>query len=173
MIDQFLSIYRNVNLQKHINLQKHAAQLKKKIHGNSDRFPNKRLCNSAQVAVWLVGIFTICSKHYTVAQMNTLYTHLGVNDPDHHWFRLWLVACSAPSHYLNKCWLIVKWTLRKKLKWNFNENVLIFIQENVVCKMSAIWFWPQCVDGYPTGFRPDFIIIQYIMYWMVWKYTMG
>ena len=22
------------------------------------------------------------------------------------WFRCWLAACSAPSHYLNQCWLI-------------------------------------------------------------------
>ena len=48
----------------------------------------------------------------------------------HHWFRYWLVASSAPSHYLNQCWLIVNSTLRNKLQWNFNRNLNIFIQEN-------------------------------------------
>ena len=27
-----------------------------------------------------------------------------VNELDQHWFREWLVAYSAPSHYLNQCW---------------------------------------------------------------------
>ena len=67
----------------------------------------------------------------------------------HHWSRLWLVAWSAPSHYLNQCWNVVNWTLRIKFKWNFNRNAHIFIQANafqkVVCKMSAIVSRPQCV----------------------------
>ena len=25
----------------------------------------------------------------------------------HRWFRWWLVACSAPGHYLNRCWNIL------------------------------------------------------------------
>ena len=28
----------------------------------------------------------------------------------HHWFRKWVVACSAPTHYLSKCWCIVEIT---------------------------------------------------------------
>ena len=47
-------------------------------------------------------------------------------------------ACSAPSHYLNQCSLIVNWTPRNKLQWNLNQNPIIFIQENafenVVCQ---------------------------------------
>ena len=47
-----------------------------------------------------------------------------------------------PSHYLNQCWNIVNWTLRNKLKWNFNRNFCFFIQwnafKNVVCEMTAI-----------------------------------
>ena len=43
---------------------------------------------------------------------------------------------------LNQCWIIVNWTLRNKLQWNFNRNSDIFIQENgfenVVCKMASI-----------------------------------
>ena len=34
------------------------------------------------------------------------------------------------SHYLNQCWVIVNWTLKKKLQWNFNRNIKFFIHEN-------------------------------------------
>ena len=68
---------------------------------------------------------------------------------NHNWFRLWLVAWPAPSHYLNQWWKIVDWTLRNKLPWNFNRNSNIFIQENafenVVCKMASILSRPQWV----------------------------
>ena len=47
-----------------------------------------------------------------------------------------------PSHYLNKWRVIVRWTLRNKLQWNFNQNTKLFIDENasenIVCKMAAI-----------------------------------
>ena len=39
-----------------------------------------------------------------------------------HWFRYWLVAYSAPSRYLNQCWISVDFALRNKFKWNFNQN---------------------------------------------------
>ena len=70
---------------------------------------------------------------------------------NHHWFRQWLVAWTAPSHYLNQCWNIVNWTLTIKLQWNFNRNLNIFIQENalehVVYEMASIFSQPQCVKG--------------------------
>ena len=61
---------------------------------------------------------------------------------NHHCFRQWLVAWSAPSHYLNQCWIIVDWTLRNKVQGNLNRNSNNFIQENafenVVCEMASI-----------------------------------
>ena len=40
--------------------------------------------------------------------------------------------------------------LANKLRWNFNRNSNIFIQENafesVVCEMTATLSWPQCVN---------------------------
>ena len=58
--------------------------------------------------------------------------------------------CSAPSHYLNQCWIIVHWNLGNKLRWNFNRNLNISIQENafenVVCDITAILAQPQCVN---------------------------
>ena len=67
--------------------------------------------------------------------------HICVSESGQHWFRKWLVAYSAPSHYLNLCWFIVNWTLRNKLQWNFNQNTKLFIYENVfenICEMAAI-----------------------------------
>ena len=61
-----------------------------------------------------------------------------------HWFRQWLVAWPAPSHYLNQFWLIVNWTLRNKLPWNSNQNTKVFIHKNafecVVCEKAAILY---------------------------------
>ena len=36
-----------------------------------------------------------------------LVWHICVSESGQHWFRKWLVAYSAPSHYLNQCWVIV------------------------------------------------------------------
>ena len=62
------------------------------------------------------------------------------------------VACSAPSHYLNRCWLIENWTPWNKLLWNLNQNVIISSQEiafaNVVCIISTILFLSQYVLAY-------------------------
>ena len=44
--------------------------------------------------------------------------------------------------YLNKCWVIVNWTLKNTLQWNINQNIKLYIHENapevIVCKMAAI-----------------------------------
>ena len=54
----------------------------------------------------------------------------------------WLVAWSAPGHYLNQWLNIVHWTPSKALQWNFNHKSYIFIQENVfehiVWKMAGL-----------------------------------
>ena len=56
------------------------------------------------------------------------------------------VAYSAPSHYLNQCWVIVRWTLGT----NFNE-ILIKIQNfsftKMHLKMSSAKRWPLCPGG--------------------------
>ena len=72
--------------------------------------------------------------------------HICVSELDQLWFRWWLVAYSAPSHYLNQCWVIVNWTLRNESQWNFNQNAYLFIHEdaseNIVCEMA-----PFCPMG--------------------------
>ena len=53
-----------------------------------------------------------------------------------------ITAYSAPSHYLNQWRVIVNWTPRNTLHWNFNQNIKLFIKENapenIVREMAAI-----------------------------------
>ena len=53
------------------------------------------------------------------------------------------------DNYFHQCWNVMNWTLGDKLKWNLNQNVYIFIQDNaiqnVVWKMAAILARPQRV----------------------------
>ena len=71
-----------------------------------------------------------------------LVWHICVGESDQHWFRSRLLACLAPSNYLNQCLLIFYQTPGNKFQWNLNRNSIIFIQrnvfENVVCEMAAI-----------------------------------
>ena len=48
------------------------------------------------------------------------------------------------SDYLNQCWNIVDWTLRKKLQSNINQNLNILIQENAVENVICEW-QPFCL----------------------------
>ena len=70
---------------------------------------------------------------------------------------------SAPSHYLNQCWVIVNWTLWNKVQWNFNQNTKLFIHENafenIVRKLAAIVFWLQCV-------KENLLACDNIMTWL-------
>ena len=67
----------------------------------------------------------------------------------HHWFTPWLVAYSAPSHYLNQWWKFVNSNLTNNIQWNHMRNSNIFVQENafqnVVCEMAAMLSRPHCV----------------------------
>ena len=68
-----------------------------------------------------------------------------------HWFRKWLVAWSAPSHYLNQCWDIVNW----KLGTNFSELLIeihTFSFKKMHLKMMSILSRPQCVNDASFGF---------------------
>ena len=67
-----------------------------------------------------------------------------VDNLGHHWFRQWLIAWSAPSFYLNQCWLLIG-----PLVTNFNE-ILIKIHAfsfiKIHFKMSGKWWrFCQCV----------------------------
>ena len=70
-----------------------------------------------------------------------LVPQICVSKSGQHWFRSWLVAYSAPNHYLNQCWVIVNWTLMNKLQWNFNQNTKFFIK-NMHMNISSAKWWP-------------------------------
>ena len=70
--------------------------------------------------------------------------------------------------WTNTLWNLVNWTLRNKLKWNFNQNSYIFVQENAfedVCEfflslsvLKAVQMaqgskWPR-----PVNFKAIFMI---------------
>ena len=65
------------------------------------------------------------------------------------------VTSLVPCHYLKLWWLVINWTHRNKLHWNFIQNTVISIQqnvfENVFCKMAAILSPPQCVNQCPLS----------------------
>ena len=65
----------------------------------------------------------------------------------HHWFIWWLVACSATSHYLKQCGLIVHWTIFNHFKKVIrNSNISIkYAFQNAACKKVPILWRPQCI----------------------------
>ena len=74
-----------------------------------------------------------------------LAPHLCISELGQHWFRYWLVTYLVLTYYLNQCCVIVNWTLRNELQWNFNQNTKLFIHENasenVVSKTPTILSW--------------------------------
>ena len=76
---------------------------------------------------------------HVYVQQSSITHNLG-----HHWFRRWLIPC-----YMNQCWFIFI-SSRDEHKWNLNQNVAIFTQENwfehIVYKLSPFCLTePQCV----------------------------
>ena len=46
--------------------------------------------------------------------------------------KYWLVACSAPNHYLNQCWIIVDKTHRNKFQWFLNQINNFSFKQNLL-----------------------------------------
>ena len=72
-------------------------------------------------------------------------THLCVTKTCHHWFRWWLVAFSASSHYLNQYWLIVNWTTAYYFSEIWIKIPDFSLKKKILKKSSAarrpIWSW--------------------------------
>ena len=51
-----------------------------------------------------------------------LAMYIWASELDHHWYRQWLFACSAPSHFLVHCLLLVNWTLRNNHRWKLDQS---------------------------------------------------
>ena len=103
------------------------------------------LINRLQLFLFL----TVCVITLSVLTHFPLVPHICVSELSQQWCRKWLVTWSAPSHYLNHCWIIVDWALKNKIQWNSNQNTKLFIHENafenVVCEMTAILSRAQCI----------------------------
>ena len=106
------------------------------------------------LCTWPVS-FRMCSRWGSFAWLELVSTLQGGILHLTHWGRVTHIYVSklawpTPSHYLNQCWNFDNCTLGNKLQWNLNRNVYIFIQENafenLVGKMAAILYRPQCVN---------------------------
>ena len=83
--------------------------------------------------------------------------HIWVSESGQHWFRWWLVAYWSPSHHLNQCCVIINWTLRDKLQWNFSQNTKNAKYTKLHLKISSVKWWPFCSGGEelsPVVWRP-------------------
>ena len=88
-----------------------------------------------------------------------LVVHTCISEPGHHWFRQelrssWfrqsLVTCTVLRNYLNQCWHIVLWNLKKKPLWNWNQNTKPFIHENLKWQPFCQWGKKLMMQTYLT-----------------------
>ena len=98
-----------------------------------------------------------------------LMLHIWVSESGQHWFKWWLVAYSAPSYYLNQCWVMSI----APVETNFSE-ILIKIQNfsltkmHIVCETAAIlsrgrWVNIDCLAVFIThtlSFRTQRLIAK-------------
>ena len=86
----------------------------------------------------------------------------------HNSFRKWLVAWSAPSHYLNLWWNIVNWNLRSKHTFPFREIHL---------KMQSAKYRRLCLDlqYIPRNMHTVFALLCFfvIIHWLIFPYPSG
>ena len=82
---------------------------------------------------------TILTHIWINCRMKRCATCMPQNKLWTHWGRVPHI-----SHYLNRCWDIVNWTLRSKLERNLDRNSYIFYQKNVYLKMSSPKWRPFC-----------------------------
>ena len=160
---EILTCNSTVVLPRHLSNVKN-FQPKSKFHGKLPVSLARNIpCNLLRQHAVLIDIqiFRDVTRPFNLLRTSDAYMRQQTN---HHWFRLWLVAWPAPSHYLNQCWNIVNETLGNKLQWNFIRNSNIFIQENalenVVGETAAILSRPQCV--YIFIYSYIFIYVPYI-----------
>ena len=86
--------------------------------------------------------------------------HICIKELDQHWFRQWLVACSALSHCLNQCWLIVNWPLVTNSEIQIEIQNISFMKMHL--KMSSAKWQIFCPGGVElnTGFQISCILFR-------------
>ena len=145
----------NVNADKNKPISRKLVTMYLYFMGDDGHIINSMKAVMMHIA--LIGSFDVMMRFGFEKVKNAVRALISLRPSDayirqwtnHHWFRQWLIAGSAPSHYLNQCWNIVNWTNRNKLQWSRNRNTYIFIQENtlenIFWKMAAILSRSQCV----------------------------
>ena len=108
-----------------------------------------------------------------------LVLHICISESGQHW----LVVYSAPSQYLNQCWVIVNWTLGNKLQWDCNQNTKIFIHKNaseyIVCEIAIILSRRKWVNDTSNEDRQTKLVVysvpsQYLnQCWVIVNWTLG
>ena len=97
--------------------------------------------------------------HFTiVTDFCKLYTKettiLGIAKLGNHQFMQWLIACSAPNHYLSHCWLIY---LLVQIYVKFISERNVFIHKiafwYTIREMTFISLSPQCVKDSTLEFN--------------------
>ena len=96
---------------------------------------------------WMFGCYSQGNLSVATLTHLPLVPHMCISEQGQDWFRQWLVACSAPSHYLNQCWLIVNWTIRNKTSVKFEWK------QNTFYSRKCIWNCrlPKWQPFYPGG----------------------
>ena len=88
-----------------------------------------------------LAILDICALLNWLCPSNVIWHH-------YYWLSIWLAAYKVPSHYLNQCWLIVKWMLRNFIV--ILIKLVDFHLRNCIWErcshMVTILFRPECVN---------------------------
>ena len=131
----------------------------RRIHRSPVNSPHKGQWRGALIfsliCVWIngwvnnreVGDMRRYRAHYDVTVMTWIIWRRdtnGINDLVYHLILWWLVAYSTLSNSMSlSIWTLVtiKKNIAKNMKFHFQENA----QENVICKMVAIFSRPQCI----------------------------
>ena len=98
------------------------------------------VCGAMRNMESILYLNTYHASKYEFSQFLThlpIVPHICIRQLGEHWFRWWLVAYLAPNHYIKQCWVIVNWTLRNSLQWNFNQNSKFFIRKMCLEMSSA------------------------------------
>ena len=98
------------------------------------------------------NVYRTWASSYNI-DLTTIAQEIQYLSPKHVWTKLWLVASSVPSHYLNQCWLIANWALRNKLLWNSNHNTRRSIHENAFswCHLRPFCPGEEELTGWSTN----------------------
>ena len=105
---------------------------KRKYYLNTNCFWEKH-CLYTMWYITLYGKYNVglyCTFVGSLAQSNLTHDYGVVAYWSHMASWIWVNIALAPSHYLNK-WFIISWTPLSKFKWNFNQFSNIFIQGNL------------------------------------------